>query len=151
MNDTQSIEDQLRAENEALRRQLAEQKTHDAPKKPSGWSGIIVFLLIAMLAFAGYYLGYLPREKRERVLAAESQTQTESLPVVKRAATSHANPRFESARATFRTTSGLSSRIGSSSNPMASARRNRRVARGYRSSFSNGGITAVIWIFGISE
>src|SRR6185312_6089617 len=82
MNDTQSIEDQLRAENEALRRQLAEQKTHDAPKKPSGWSGIIVFLLIAMLAFAGYYLGYLPREKRERVLAAESQTQTESLPVV---------------------------------------------------------------------
>ena len=81
MNDIQSIEDQLRAENDSLRRQLQEQKQH-VQKNPSGWTGIMVVLLLAALAAAGYYLGYLPRQKREMVLAAESQNQTASLPVV---------------------------------------------------------------------
>jgi RND family efflux transporter MFP subunit len=82
MNDIQSIEDQLRAENEALRRQLQEQKHGDGQKKPSGWTGVAVLLLLGALAIAGYYLGYLPRQKREMVLAAESQNQSDSLPVV---------------------------------------------------------------------
>src|ERR1700679_2392883 len=83
MNQLQSIEDQLRSENESLRRQLEEQKhaPNDA-KKPTAWTGLVVFLLLAALAVAGYYWGYLPRQKREMVLAAESQNQTESLPVV---------------------------------------------------------------------
>lgn len=80
----QSIEDQLRSENESLRRQLAEQKTGHAQKqkKPSAWTGVAVLLVLGALAFAGYYLGYLPRQKREMVLAAESQNQSDSLPVV---------------------------------------------------------------------
>jgi RND family efflux transporter MFP subunit len=82
MNDIQSIEDQLRAENESLKRQLQEQKHELGEKKPSGWTGVVVFLLLAALAAAGYYLGYLPRQQREMVLAAESQNQTDSLPVV---------------------------------------------------------------------
>jgi RND family efflux transporter MFP subunit len=84
MNQLQSIEDQLRAENESLRRQIEEQKhAHgNAGKKPSAWTGVMVFLLLVVLAAAGYYWGYMPRQKREMVLAAESQTQTDSLPVV---------------------------------------------------------------------
>jgi RND family efflux transporter MFP subunit len=82
MNQLQSIEDQLRAENEALRRQLAEQKHGQTEKKPSGWTAVVVVLLLASLALAGYYWGYVPRQKREMVLAAESQNQTDSLPVV---------------------------------------------------------------------
>jgi RND family efflux transporter MFP subunit len=82
MNQLQSIEDQLRSENESLRRQLEEQKHGHAEKKPSAWTGLVVFLLLAALAMAGYYWGYLPRQKREAVLAAESQNQTDSLPVV---------------------------------------------------------------------
>jgi RND family efflux transporter MFP subunit len=84
MNQLQSIEDQLRSENESLRRQLEEQKRAQGHtgKKPSAWTGIVVFLLLAALAMAGYYWGYLPRQKRELVLAAESQNQTDSLPVV---------------------------------------------------------------------
>lgn len=78
-----SIEDQLRTENESLRRQLEEHKHAQlGEKKPSGWTGVIVFMLLVALAVAGYYWGYLPRQKREMVLAAESQNQTDSLPVV---------------------------------------------------------------------
>jgi RND family efflux transporter MFP subunit len=78
-----SIEDQLRTENESLRRQLAEHKHAQlGEKKPSAWTGVIVFLLLVTLAVAGYYWGYLPRQKREMVLAAESQNQADSLPVV---------------------------------------------------------------------
>jgi len=83
MTQLQSIEDQLRAENESLRRQLEEQKSgHPSNQKPSGWTGLVVFLLLVALGAAGYYWGYLPRQKREMVLAAESQNQTDSLPVV---------------------------------------------------------------------
>jgi RND family efflux transporter MFP subunit len=82
MNQLQSIEDQLRSENESLRRQLEEQKHGHAEKKPSAWTALVVLLLLAALAVAGYYWGYLPRQKREMVLAAESQNQTDSLPVV---------------------------------------------------------------------
>src|ERR1700678_2065410 len=81
--EAQSIEDQLRSENESLRRQLEEHK-HAQPgeKRPSAWTGLVVFLLLVALAVAGYYWGYVPRQKREMVLAAESQNQTDSLPVV---------------------------------------------------------------------
>ena len=77
-----SVEDQLRSENESLRRQLEEQKHGHTEKKPSAWTAIVVLLLLAALAVAGYYWGYLPRQKREMVLAAESQNQSASLPVV---------------------------------------------------------------------
>jgi RND family efflux transporter MFP subunit len=86
MNQTQmqpySTEDQLRAEIESLRRQLEEQKKHQQYKSPSGWTGVTVFALLLALGLAGYYFGYLPRQKREMVLAAESQNQSDALAVV---------------------------------------------------------------------
>jgi RND family efflux transporter MFP subunit len=86
MNQTQmqpySTEDQLRAEVESLRRQLEEQKKQQQHKSPSGWTGLTVFVLLLALGLAGYYFGYLPRQKREMVLAAESQSQSDALAVV---------------------------------------------------------------------
>lgn len=82
MSPTLSTEDKLRAEIEALRRELEEQKKHPQYKSPTPWTGITVFLLLVALAVAGYYFGYLPRQKREMVLAAESQSQSQSLPEV---------------------------------------------------------------------
>lgn len=77
----------LRAEIESLKRQLEEQKQHqaapEAPQNgPSAWTLLVVVLLLAALGAAGYYYGYLPRQQREQVLAAESQAATDSLPVV---------------------------------------------------------------------
>jgi RND family efflux transporter MFP subunit len=82
MNQTHSIEDQLRAEVEILRGQLEYQKKHPPQKPPSAWTGVTIFVLLLALGLAGYYFGYLPRQKREMVLAAESQNTSDSLPVV---------------------------------------------------------------------
>jgi RND family efflux transporter MFP subunit len=82
MNQTYSTEDRLRAEVESLRLQLEEQKKHQRHKSPSGWTGVTVFVLLLALGLAGYYFGYLPRQQRETALAAESQNQSDSLPVV---------------------------------------------------------------------
>ena len=82
MNQTHSIEDQLRAEVEILRGQLEYQKKHSPQKPPSAWTGVTIFVLLLALGLAGYYFGYLPRQKREMVLAAESQNTSDSLPVV---------------------------------------------------------------------
>jgi RND family efflux transporter MFP subunit len=88
MNDTHTNEEQLRAEIEALKRQLEEQKR---PRRQGGprlksrpSTGTLVFLaaLILALIVAGFFAGYLPRQKREQVLAAETKTNTESLPTV---------------------------------------------------------------------
>ncbi len=78
----QSIEDQLRAEVESLRRELEEQKKRQQYRKPSGWTGVTVLALLLALGIAGYYFGYLPRQNRENALAAESATQSQALPVV---------------------------------------------------------------------
>ncbi|HWC99667.1 MAG TPA: efflux RND transporter periplasmic adaptor subunit [Candidatus Sulfopaludibacter sp.] len=86
MNQTNSTEDQLRSEIDQLKRQLAEQKNRqeerEAGKAPTYRSLVFVVVLLAALAIAGYYLGYLPRQKREQVLAAESQTNGDSVPMV---------------------------------------------------------------------
>ncbi len=79
MNQTnQSSEEKLRAEIAELRRQLDEQKR----KGPSVGTLLVVVLLVGGLALAGYFLGYLPRMKREQVLAAEARAEVQSLPVV---------------------------------------------------------------------
>lgn len=75
----QTAEERLRAEVEELRRQLEEQKRR---KGPSGGTLLVVLMLLGAMAVAGYFLGYLPRMKRERVLAAESRAGGEALPVV---------------------------------------------------------------------
>jgi RND family efflux transporter MFP subunit len=80
MNQTNvSAEDRLRAEIEDLKRQLAAQKRQTGP---SAGTLIVVLLLVGALALAGYYLGYLPRTRREQVLAAESVAGGQALPVV---------------------------------------------------------------------
>jgi RND family efflux transporter MFP subunit len=80
MNQTNlSAEDRLRAEIEDLKRQLAAQKRQTGP---SAGTLIVVLLLVGGLALAGYYLGYLPRTRREQVLAAESLAGGQALPVV---------------------------------------------------------------------
>ena len=83
MNDTNVNEQQLRSEIEDLKRQLAASK--QAPpehKKPGLSTALVMVLLLAGLLVAGYYLGYLPRQKRELALAAEAKSDTEALPVV---------------------------------------------------------------------
>lgn len=87
MNDVNTTEERLRAEIEALKRQLEEQKKlaatrHAAKEGPGATTLLTVVVLLAALAAAGYYYGYLPRQRREAVLAAESQTGAQTLPVV---------------------------------------------------------------------
>jgi RND family efflux transporter MFP subunit len=88
MNQTQSHEDRLRAEVEDLKRQLEEQKRlmaagHPAGAgKPSGRTLLGLVLLLGALCVAGYFLGYLPRERREVALAAEAKAAGDTLPVV---------------------------------------------------------------------
>jgi RND family efflux transporter MFP subunit len=86
MNETHSHEQRLQAEIDDLKRQLAAQKKqieeNQATRKPTGRTALVVFLLFIALCIAGYYYGYLPRQRREAVLAAESQASGESQPVV---------------------------------------------------------------------
>jgi RND family efflux transporter MFP subunit len=87
MNDINTTEERLRGEIEQLKRQLEQQKNHARGGEPVGKAPtyrtlLLVALLLASLAVAGYYLGYLPRQRREQVLAAESQSSLDSLPVV---------------------------------------------------------------------
>jgi RND family efflux transporter MFP subunit len=88
MNQTNTSEDRLQAEIDDLKRQLQEARNHgssgsdEQPKGPSGGTLVVFTLLFGGLIAAGYFLGYLPRQRREMVLAAESKTGGESLPVV---------------------------------------------------------------------
>ncbi len=83
MNEIHSTEEQLRAEIASLRRQMEALKHKPATvAEPSRKSLLAVILMLAGLAAAGYFLGYLPRQHRERVLAAEVQAAGTSLPVV---------------------------------------------------------------------
>jgi RND family efflux transporter MFP subunit len=87
MNETKSTEDQLRAEVEELRRQLKEQQELHQPgaqraSGPSVGSLLIIGCVLIGVIVAGFFLGYLPRHRREEVLAAESKETSQNLPVV---------------------------------------------------------------------
>ena len=82
-----SNEELLRQEIDDLKRQLAEQKAlapGHAPQSagPAGRTLLVLALLMLALLVAGFFLGYLPRQRREQVLAAESKAVGEDLPVV---------------------------------------------------------------------
>src|SRR5437660_967209 len=77
---TNSTEDQLRAEIESLKRQLGAQKP--ARRGPSTGALIIFAVLAIIVIVAGFFVGYLPRQRREDVLAAEARETTRSLPLV---------------------------------------------------------------------
>jgi RND family efflux transporter MFP subunit len=82
-----STEDRLRSEIEALKRQLEEQKHLQASgqqphRRPSTISLVLIALLLAAMIVVGFFVGYLPRQKREAVLAAETKESVAALPVV---------------------------------------------------------------------
>jgi len=88
MNEIESTEQQLRAEIEDLRRRLEEQRrvrpggapgSKSAPAVRTLW---FLGLLILGLIVAGFFAGYLPRQRRQQVLAAEANEEIQSLPVV---------------------------------------------------------------------
>jgi RND family efflux transporter MFP subunit len=87
MNQVDTTEGRLRSEIEDLRRQLEEQKHLHAPgdrpnRRPSTVSLVSIALLLAVLIVVGFFVGYLPRQRREAVLAAESKETGRTLPVV---------------------------------------------------------------------
>lgn len=84
-----ATEERLRAEIENLKRQLEEQKklhpsgaNSGVKSRPS--AGMLLFLavLTIVLIVVGFFVGYLPRQRREDVLAAESRDAVKSLPLV---------------------------------------------------------------------
>jgi RND family efflux transporter MFP subunit len=87
MNQVNTTEDRLKAEIENLKRQLEEQKNLHASgdranRRPSAVSLVLIALLLAVLIVVGFFVGYLPRQRREAVLAAESKETGRTLPVV---------------------------------------------------------------------
>lgn len=88
MNEIRPTEEQLRAEIESLKHQLEEQRKLQQAGVPNPKSGpapgtlVSLGVLMIVLIVAGFFAGYLPRQRRQQVLAAESQADTESLPVV---------------------------------------------------------------------
>jgi RND family efflux transporter MFP subunit len=78
-------EERLRAEIENLKRQLEEQKKLHQPglkSRPSAGTLLFLALLTIGLIVVGFFVGYLPRQRREEVLAAESRDAVKSLPLV---------------------------------------------------------------------
>jgi RND family efflux transporter MFP subunit len=87
MNQVNATEDRLRSEIEDLKRQLEEQKNLGPAggrqnRRPSAVSLVLIALLLAILIVVGFFVGYLPRQRREAVLAAESKETGRTLPVV---------------------------------------------------------------------
>lgn len=87
MNEVNTTEDRLRSEISELKRQLEEQKKSGHPgghqnRRPSTVSLVLIALLLAVLIVVGFFVGYLPRQRREEVLAAESRETGITLPVV---------------------------------------------------------------------
>ena len=88
MNEIKGTEEGLRAQIEDLKRQLEEQKRragggHAAqPAGPSGRTLVVLAFFVLALVAGGFVLGYLPRQRRELVLAAEAKAGSRSVPVV---------------------------------------------------------------------
>jgi RND family efflux transporter MFP subunit len=84
-----SVEEELRAEIEQLKRQLESHKpahggSHGLEKRrrPRRSAILVLFLSIAAIFVVAFLVGYLPRHRRELQLIGESNTQNESLPEV---------------------------------------------------------------------
>ena len=99
MNEINSgVEEQLRAKIEDLRRQLEEQKKTRHPgadrhSRPSAAFLTSLALLLLALITVGFFAGYLPRQRREEMLAAEARDTARTLPSVKVAKVNRAENR----------------------------------------------------------
>src|SRR5689334_1946013 len=78
---TKTTEDHLREQIEDLQRQLADHKTTQ-PRRTSTTTLIVIALLTLVLIVGGFFVGYVPRQRREQVLAAETRESGVSLPAV---------------------------------------------------------------------
>jgi RND family efflux transporter MFP subunit len=84
--------DQLRAENEELKRLLAKAHAHSGPARSTI---ALLAILILMLVAGGFLAGYLPRRERQQVIAAETRANNRSLPAVTVVRVKSAPPRAE--------------------------------------------------------
>lgn len=85
MNQVNDGVDRLREEIDELKRQLADARRNNAaPRRAGPSTGTLVLLAVLILALVagGFFAGYLPRQKRESILAAETKAEVASLPVV---------------------------------------------------------------------
>ena len=85
MNEVSPTEQQLRAEIEQLKRLLGRQQpaVSASPPKSAPSRTLLCSLGFLLLAFIGiaFLSGYLPRQRRQQVLAAEVKSEVESLPL----------------------------------------------------------------------
>ena len=101
MNETRATEQQLRAEIDDLKRQLNEQRKLEpagvSVRKtgPSVGTLLVLGLIIIAVLLTGFFAGFLPRQRREKVLAAETKSESESLPVVTVAPVTRSDNRSE--------------------------------------------------------
>lgn len=80
-----TTEERLRAEIEDLRRQLVQQQSqlqHAAPPPPSRVTLGALSLVGLIAIVAAFFAGYVPHQKRERMLVAEAKTESEARPTV---------------------------------------------------------------------
>jgi RND family efflux transporter MFP subunit len=85
MNDIKGTEDRLRSEIETLKQQLEEQKhliKSGQNRRPSTITLLLIALMLVVLVVVGFFVGYMPRQRREAVLAAETKESGGTLPVV---------------------------------------------------------------------
>src|SRR5512133_1162368 len=85
MNDIKGAEDRLRSEIESLKQQVEEQKKlvqSGQNRRPSTVTLVLIGLMLVVLVVVGFFAGYLPRQRREAVLAAETKESGVTLPVV---------------------------------------------------------------------
>src|ERR1700728_1857024 len=79
---------ELRAEIDRLTRQLEQKNSHGAhsalehPKRPSGGKITMLLLLAAAVFLVAFFVGYVPRHRRDLQITAEASVQNESLPDV---------------------------------------------------------------------
>src|SRR5580658_8881843 len=85
--ETQSTEEQLRAEINELRRRLEQHPhgshdSHGSKKKPT--AGVLWGLAIAgaVVVVAAFFGGYLPQSQRQTALAKEAKDDSAALPIV---------------------------------------------------------------------
>jgi RND family efflux transporter MFP subunit len=84
----QTIEEQLRRENEELRRRLQEQQARTHGGSPAGvWhpSGLTITAMVlgtTVLLVVAFFAGYVPLQKRQALVRGEAREQEQSLPRV---------------------------------------------------------------------